>query len=151
MESIQQSERQRYRGILPGQNQSERLPARLLLILEAYLGLIRFDLYIRQHDFDALYKKIRNYPTTEKHSSPDSVEPICAAVDVACIWYRKEVLCLQRSAATACLLRKYGIAAEVVIGAQQMPFKAHAWVEIDGKVVNDKQHVRELYACLDRC
>ena len=26
----------------------------------------------------------------------------------------------------------------MVIGAQQMPFKTHAWVEVDGRVVNDK-------------
>src|SRR6267142_2468310 len=28
----------------------------------------------------------------------------------------------------------------MVIGAQQMPFKAHAWVEVDGRVVNDKPY-----------
>jgi hypothetical protein len=38
-----------------------------------------------------------------------------------------------------------------VIGSQQMPFKAHAWVEVDGRVVNDKQYVHELYARLDQC
>jgi hypothetical protein len=70
---------------------------------------------------------------------------------MACIWYCKEVLCLQRSAATTCLLRKYGVSAHLVIGAQQMPFKAHAWVEVGGEVVNDKKYVRELYARLDQC
>jgi hypothetical protein len=39
----------------------------------------------------------------------------------------------------------------MVIGAQQLPFKAHAWVEVDGRVVNDKQHVPEMYAVLNRC
>ena len=62
-----------------------------------------------------------------------------------------EVLCLQRSAATACLLKGRGIHAEKVIGAQQMPFKAHAWVEVDGRVVNDKPYTPEMYAVLDRC
>ena len=75
---------------------------------------------------------------------------ICSAVDMACIWYWKEVLCLQRSAATACLLKKYGVPAQMVIGAQQMPFKAHAWVEVDGRVVNDKPYMREMYAVLDQ-
>ena len=81
----------------------------------------------------------------------DGVERICAAVDMACIWYPKEVLCLQRSAATACLLKRYGIPAQMVIGAQQMPFRAHAWVEVDGRVVNDKPYTPEMYAVLDRC
>ena len=37
------------------------------------------------------------------------------------------------------------------IGAQQMPFKSHAWVEVDGRVVNDKPYTPEIYAVLDRC
>jgi hypothetical protein len=68
---------------------------------------------------------------------------------MACIWYWKEVLCLQRSAATVCLLKRHGVAAQMILGAQQMPFKAHAWVEVDGLVVNDKPYLREMYAVLD--
>jgi hypothetical protein len=39
----------------------------------------------------------------------------------------------------------------MVIGAQQTPFIAHAWVEVDGRVVNDKAYMPEIYAVLDRC
>ena len=151
MESTQQSEGRKYRAIVLGQGKIERLPPRLRLVFEAYLSLIRFDLYLAREDFESLYNKIRNYPTGIKVASPDSVERICSAVDMACIWYCKEVLCLQRSAATACLLRKYGVSAHLVIGAQQMPFKAHAWVEVGGRVVNDKQYVPEMYGILTRC
>jgi Transglutaminase-like superfamily len=82
---------------------------------------------------------------------PDTIERICSAVDTACIWYWKQALCLQRSAATACLLKHYGVRAQMVIGARQIPFKAHAWVEVDGRVVNDKPYTPEMYAVLDRC
>jgi hypothetical protein len=61
------------------------------------------------------------------------------------------VLCLQRSAATTCLLRSHGVRALLVIGAQRIPFRAHAWVEVDGQVVNDKPYMHEIYAVLDRC
>jgi len=151
MESTQQSKGQSYRAIALKQEQNERVPPRLLLVLEAYLSLIRFDLYLARGDFDSLYNKVRNYPTRNKAASPDSIERICSAVDMAGIWYCKEVLCLQRSAATACLLRKYGVSALLVIGAQQMPFKAHAWVEVNGRVVNDKPYVPEMYGILTRC
>ena len=122
-----------------------------LLVLQAYLRLIQFDLYLARGDFQALYDKVRNCPVNRATALPDAVKRICPAVDMACIWYWKEVLCLQRSAATACLLRRYGVGAEFVIGAQQMPFKAHAWVEVDGRVVNDKPYTPEMYAVLDRC
>ncbi len=121
------------------------------LVLKAYWNLICFDLYLARRDFSALYERVRGYPQGKQTPGPAAIERICSAVDLACIWYLKEVLCLQRSAATACLLKKYGIPAQMVIGAQQMPFKAHAWVEVDGRVVNDKPYMHEMYAVLDRC
>lgn len=121
------------------------------LMLRAYVKLIQFDVYLARGNFSALYDKVRRYPLGKKTDAANSVERICSAVDLACIWYWKEALCLQRSAATACLLREYGVKAEMVIGAQQMPFKAHAWVEVAGQVVNDKPYTPEMYAVLDRC
>jgi hypothetical protein len=121
------------------------------LVLRAYLRLIQFDLYLARGDFRALHSKVRNCPIGKGATSPNSVELICSAVDMACIWYWKEALCLQRSAATACLLKRFGVPAQLVIGAQQIPFKAHAWVEVDGRVVNDKLYTPEMYAVLDRC
>jgi Transglutaminase-like superfamily len=120
-------------------------------VLQAYLKLIHFDFYLTRKDFAALYNKVRFFPVAGKPSRPDAVEQICATMDMACIWYWKEALCLQRSAALTCLLKQYGVPAQMVIGAQQMPFKAHAWVEVDGRVVNDKAYVTELYGVLDRC
>jgi hypothetical protein len=121
------------------------------LVLKAYLKLIHFDLYLARGNFAALYDKVRKYPVGAPAPAADGIEEICSAVDIACIWYWKEALCLQRSAATACLLKKYGVPAQMVIAAQQIPFKAHAWVEVDGRVVNDKPYTPEMYAVLDRC
>jgi hypothetical protein len=121
------------------------------LVPQAYLKLIYFDLYLARGNFSALRDQVQRYPIGRKAASADAIERICYAMDMACIWYWKEALCLQRSAATACLLKRYGIPAQLVIGAQQMPFKAHAWVEVEGRVVNDKPYMQEIYAVLDRC
>jgi hypothetical protein len=115
------------------------------------LRLVHVDLYLARGNFSALYEKVRRCPQQEAPAPANAVEQICAAVDMACIWYWKEVLCLQRSAATACLLKRCGVPAQMMIGAQQIPFKAHAWVEVDGRVVNDKPYMREMYAVLDKC
>jgi hypothetical protein len=122
-----------------------------LLMLQAYLELIHFDLYLARGNFAALYSKVRSYQVAKQSLTPDTVEKICYAVDMACIWYWKEALCLQRSAALTCLLKRYGVPAQMVIGAQHTPFKSHAWVEVEGCVVNDKPYVSEVYAVLDRC
>jgi hypothetical protein len=122
-----------------------------LLILRAYLLLIYFDVVLARSDFRALYQKVHNYPVRPHAPARDPEDLVCSAVDLACIWYWKEVLCLQRSAVTSCLLRCHGIFAQMVIGTQQLPFKAHAWVEVDGRVVGDKAYVKEMYMVLDRC
>jgi hypothetical protein len=121
------------------------------LMVRAYLMLIYFDLYLARGNFRALYERVRNSPVGRATRISDATEKVCSAVDVACIWYWKPVLCLQRSAATACLLKSFGVRARMVIGAQQMPFKTHAWVEVDGHIVNDKAYMPEMYAVLDRC
>jgi len=122
-----------------------------LLILRAYLMLIYFDLVLARSDFRALYEKAHNCRVRSHVLAHDVEDRVCSAVDWACIWYWKEVLCLERSAVTSCLLRSRGIFSQMVIGTQQLPFKAHAWVEVDGRVVGDKPYVKEMYVVLDRC
>jgi hypothetical protein len=121
------------------------------LVLKAYVALLRTDRYLARSDFAGLYGMVRNCALGEKAPPPGTTDDICSAIDMACVWYRNEVLCLQRSAATTCLLRRYGIPAEMVIGAEMIPFKAHAWVEVSGRVVNDKPYTPEMYTVLDRC
>jgi len=121
------------------------------LVFRAYLRLVEFDLYLARGNFQALYDRVRGYPIRTAAVPVNLIEQVCAAVDMTCIWYWKEVLCLQRSAATTCLLKRFGVHAQMVLGAHQMPFKAHAWVEVDGRVVNDKPYMREMYAVLDKC
>ena len=121
------------------------------LLLRAYLHLIEFDWVLARGDFKRLYRTVSSFPLASGKPGCGDTERVCAAIDTACVWYGKEVLCLQRSAATTCLLRRCGIPAQMVLGAQQIPFKAHAWVEVAGKVVNDRSYVAQMYAVLDRC
>ena len=122
-----------------------------VLFLRAYLQLVRFDFFLARGNFAKLYDKVRGCHRGEENPGPGDIERICAAVDLASICYWKQILCLQRSAATACLLKRFGIPAQMVIGVQQLLFKAHAWVEVGGSVVNDKPYTREMYEILDRC
>jgi hypothetical protein len=53
--------------------------------------------------------------------------------------------------ATICVLRAAGITAELVTGVQRLPFRAHAWVEVDGVLINDHPARRRTYTVIDRC
>jgi len=126
-------------------------PHTSILVLEAYAKLLSFDFHLALGNFSALHKKVRSCHSDKAAAFPNATERICAAVDLACVWYWKEVRCLQRSAVATCLLKRHGVPAQMVIGAQQIPFRAHAWVEVDGRVVNDKPYMRQMYAVLDHC
>jgi hypothetical protein len=122
------------------------------LLLKAIFGLLIFDALRFRGRFAKIHASIRAWPVAKRStSSPDVLEKVCQAVNYACVWYPKRVLCLQRSAVTTCLLRHCGLSAEMVVGAQAIPFKAHAWTEVDGQVVNERRHVQRAYMVWDRC
>jgi len=122
-----------------------------ILVIRSWLLLLYLELVMRFHTFQALHELVRRKSIRAIPASPYSSEQLCHAIDLACVLYFKPVMCLQRSAAATLLLRCYGLKAELVIGAQVLPFRSHAWVEIDGHVVNDKAYVPEIYSVLERC
>lgn len=122
------------------------------LVLESWVLLLYFEFVMRFRPFKALYEIVRHAQLrVATADAPVPSTELCHAVDLACVFYFKRVLCLQRSAATTLLLRRHGWQAEMVIGAQVLPFKSHAWVEIQGAVVNDKPYMLDIYQVLERC
>ena len=123
----------------------------LTLILEAYWGLIVHDAFMARHDLRALHLRIKSFPVRQTKETAEAIERAVHALDVACVFYPKPVLCLQRSAVLMKILRKRGAPARVVIGAQKLPFKAHAWVEVNGQIINDRLASRERFLVLEEC
>ena len=123
----------------------------LQTILASWLLLFYFDCLMRLGGFARVHEAVRREKVILKANSPDRDRELSHAVDLACVFYFKPVLCLQRSAALAFLLRRHGIEAEMVIGAQLLPFLAHAWVEVGGDAINDKPYVGEIFQVLERC
>ena len=121
------------------------------LACKAFFGLVLYDLLrLHRRSFAALHLKIQNWPVARRPVVPGTDERVRKAIERACVWYPKTSLCLPRSAVATCLLRDAGIPAQLVIGVQKIPFKAHAWVEVAGRVVNDKPEVQKEYMVMDR-
>jgi Transglutaminase-like superfamily len=119
---------------------------------QACWELLSLEYFVLRKDFRGIHERVRTAPLRNPCPRASVTEDrICHAIDVTAALYFKNVQCLQRSAAAACLLKKYGFRAEMVIGVQQLPFLAHAWVEIAGRVVNDKPYMAEIYSVLARC
>jgi hypothetical protein len=120
-------------------------------VFKSVLLLAYVDVLMRFGGLTRVHKKVREQETLQANSGPWSADDLCHAIDLACVFYFKKVMCLQRSAATVLLLRRSGWNAELVIGAQLFPLKSHAWVENRGRILNDKPYMREIYEVLERC
>ena len=117
----------------------------------ALLGLAIVDVFLALLGFAAVYDLVKGWPVSTRIHESDALEKVMQEVTRAMTWYPKQAMCLQRSAVLACLLRANGICAEMVIGCQKFPFLAHAWVEVESRVVNDSKSVQETHKVLDRC
>src|SRR6202451_233677 len=123
---------------------------RMLDIVKGILGFALFDIILSCRSLEALCSVVRSWPVRHRPVASESnvVDGVSGAVARAAIWYPKKTLCLQRSALTTCLLRDRGVCANMIVGVRPMPFLAHAWVEVSGKVVSDFPRVKIFYQSL---
>jgi len=122
------------------------------LFWKAFFGLLAYDLLLPSQKFAKVHKTVRDWPVKRKEARPETIQRVCDAVNHALMWYPKRVMCLQRSAVTTCLLRNQGVSARMILGAQKYPFRAHAWVEVDGRPVNEtNSDVQLKYGIWEKC
>ncbi len=121
------------------------------LFCKALIGLLVFDVLGFGRSFAHMHKFVSGRKVSQRTPPADAVERVSNAVNYACVVYPKRVLCLQRSAVTTCLLRSLGVSAYMVMGAQKVPFKAHAWTEVDGRAINERKDVQNIYGVWERC
>jgi len=82
------------------------------------------------------------------HASPSDADDAFVvrseyAIAMAAALYPGRAACLERSLMLYWWLRRAGVPVQFRMGAQLYPFLAHAWVELDGRVINDvAEHVK---------
>ena len=108
-------------------------------VLAALIELLRYDVL---HTF--LKRPVLRLPAPRPFSAADpELQPtVCDAVLTATCLYWKPVLCLQHAVCVVRLLRAHGVRARLIIGYRAVPFFSHAWVEVEGRVVNDSPAYR---------
>ena len=122
-----------------------------LSVLQSLFLLLHIDWLLQTQGFARVHQLVRSRAVESAHRVRTSEDEFSRAVNLACVLYFKPVLCLQRSVALTLLLRRYGVDAQMVIGAQLFPFASHAWVEVAGQVINDKPYIKSLFQELERC
>jgi hypothetical protein len=121
-----------------------------LSVLKLLIGLALYDCLRFGRNFARVHRLVTNWKAASRSVPADVIDNACQALRYARVIYPKRVRCLQRSAVLTCVLRNWGIPAQMVMGSQKSPFKAHAWVEIDGKVINERRNVK-IFTVWDRC
>ena len=122
--------------------------AMVLLLSEALVALVVYDIVMWRHGLSRMLSFVRNCTVAAPTASPEIIKRVCSAVETACVWYPRQALCLQRSAIMTCLMRRRGVPARLVIGTRVMPLLAHAWVEVNGVVINDWPRVQHAYTAI---
>jgi hypothetical protein len=121
------------------------------LFYKALIGLLAFDALLMSRGFAGIHRFVRNWKLAPRAAAPYAIDHVCTAVKYACICYPKRARCLQQSAVITCLLRSCGVPAQMVMGGVDRPFKAHAWVEVNGCAILEDRDVQSLYKVWERC
>jgi hypothetical protein len=114
-----------------------------LTVVQALWEIARYDFVNSTFGYRFIHCQLERQRVSHAHFQAETEALVCDAVSLASCFYVKPVLCLQRSVVAARLLRRRGISARLVIGYLPSPFFSHAWVEVEGRVVNDLAGYKE--------
>lgn len=110
-------------------------------VLSCLFTLLCMDVMPRlvglRRTFDLLRRvTVRTYEPT---NSAEIIDQATHRVAVAAAFYPRRALCLEQSLTLFFLLRRRGVPAELRMGVQPRPFLAHAWVEVGGRPLNERE------------
>jgi hypothetical protein len=111
------------------------------LIIKAFVALCHVNYILAKHGIygllDYLEKRRKIQSKDFTPNSYNQAMSLSHALNLACLFFPKKITCLPWAGTMASLLLTHGISFTFVIGIQDKPFFAHAWIESEGKVVND--------------
>lgn len=113
--------------------------------VHAYASLVKGRRLLKSGGWRALVDALPPRPTGDL---PDGVD-VGSIADACARAARRlpiETRCLERSYATCCVLRRNGVPSVLCVGVSRFPpMRFHAWVEVDGRVLNEADPVHDIY------
>lgn len=114
-----------------------------VLIMRAWFRLLMIDCRLKFTRFESVQKWIVkaaklevNHKSGSASSVPWIIDEASRVVQIASkFYYRVRRDCLPAGMLAFYLMRRRGLPAELCIGVRKFPFKAHAWVELEGRIV----------------
>lgn len=136
-------------------NTATKIPKKL--VLEAFCTLFKVSILVKLGGFFSLIKYLRSYlkksddkqeNLLEVKNSYQTLEKCARALEKALFYFPIKTKCLEWSAALVLMGLERKIKCNLVVGVQNTPFFAHAWVEINNKVIADSSQLSKELAIL---
>lgn len=112
-------------------------------ILKCYLSLIKVHFCLKFFGFYGLIKMIKRHrpSSREQQMQPNAqdLENLSDNLNKACLLFPKKIKCLEWAASFVLLSLSHKWPCNLVIGVQNFPFLAHAWVEYNDEVIFDNK------------
>ncbi|MGY2491956.1 lasso peptide biosynthesis B2 protein [Cupriavidus sp. CP313] len=81
-------------------------------------------------------------------TSGRDIDDLVRSLNAACMLYPRKTKCLEWAGALLLLGFRYGFDLRLVMGVQNRPFYAHAWVEHEGRIIGDEPSLRNQLAVI---
>ena len=125
-----------------GRRRVKRLPAAAGLALRAWLALAEIDMQLHRRGFRQCLAACSRLGASAQGTADVGAraQRYVSAIERAARCYPGTARCLQQSLVLHRWLRRDGAPTKLQIGVLRVEreFRAHAWVELDGRVLNDR-------------
>ena len=127
----------------------------LWVLLEAWFIFVKWDLLISFTQYETWRNKIVLSPNLDNATSSindatlaKQIKLIIKLSEIAARFQIRKMNCLRRCLSQQQMLKKRGFSAQMHIGVrfEEEQLLAHAWLTIQGKVINDSEDVIDRYS-----
>lgn len=123
--------------------------ASIFTLAKAFFTLAKVHSMLKKKGIGSILAFIKSIKRTKICIPTEhEVQEIIAAVDGASLIYPTKTFCLAWSATFVLLGLQRNWDVHLLIAVQTNPFYAHAWAELDGKVINDDPRVAQLLSII---
>jgi Transglutaminase-like superfamily len=126
------------------------------LTMKALVLFVLIDIGFHCVGFDAVYQRIvrraarRNSAPADAADTERAQTTLHAVLQATRWYYRSRLDCLPKALTLYTLLRDQAIAADLCLGVKRFPFAGHAWVEVNGLVIDNKPKQVRRYTLIAR-
>src|SRR5262249_35928873 len=118
-------------------------------VFKTFIQLAKVHRALKRQGIKGVLDAIQETPKTNLIIPSDlQINQLSDLVDAASMLYPKKTFCLAWAATFVLLARKNNWDSQLVIGVQAHPFYAHAWAQIDGKVIHDDPIIAQVLSLI---